>query len=142
MSVDLEDRAALRELAERYARAVDRRDYALAETLFCEDAELIGPGFQLVGRDRIVRSMRRIESYTCTQHFVHNQLVTLEGEHASAETYGLAVHLYERDGEPRKLDWGIRYQDRFARTEQGWRFARRELVVDWVHDVPLGTDPR
>ena len=33
---------------------------------------------------------------------------------------------------------GIRYQDRFRRgTDGAWRFARRELIVDWEQELPL-----
>ena len=51
----LADRLAIREVACRYARAVDRRDWALAATLFTDDAVLVGPRFELVGRDQILR---------------------------------------------------------------------------------------
>ena len=50
--------------------------------------------------------MRVIERYEATQHHVHNQLVTLDGGEAEVETYGVACHVYVRDGVKRKLDWG------------------------------------
>jgi uncharacterized protein (TIGR02246 family) len=127
----------LRELVYRYARAVDRRDYALARTLFTRDAKLIGPGFDISGCDAIADSMKAIEHYRSTLHCVHNQLVELHGEQADGETYCVASHVYERDGGLRKLDWGIRYQDVYAREDGVWRFARRELLVDWTQDLPL-----
>ena len=133
----LEDRFALRELAERYARAVDRRDWALAEQLFSAACVLVGPGYELLGRDGILAGLRRIERYDATQHSVHNQLVELAGERASAETYCTAHHLYERGGRRRKLSWGIRYQDRCVREGGVWRYERRELLLDWSQDLPL-----
>ena len=136
----VEDRLALRELAERYARAVDRRDWALAETLFTRDCVLVGPGYELVGRDAILAGLRRIDQFRATQHSVHNQLVEVDGERASGETYCTAHHVYERDGRPRMLDWGIRYQDRCVREGGAWRYARRELLLDWAQDLPLGTE--
>jgi hypothetical protein len=116
---------------------VDRRDWALAETLFADDARLVGPRFELVGRDAIVRGLRSVERYRATFHAVLNQLFEIDGDEASGETYCLASHLFERGGAPRKLDWGIRYQDRCRRTGRVWRFARRELIVDWEQDLPL-----
>jgi ketosteroid isomerase-like protein len=131
----LADRLAIRELAYRYARAVDRRDWALAATLFTEDAVLASPRFELVGAEKILRGLRSVERYRATFHAVHNQTLELAGDEASGETYCVANHFSERDGRPMRLDWGIRYQDRFRRGRDGvWRFSRRELIVDWEHE--------
>ena len=137
MSATLEDRLALRELADRYARAVDRRDWTLAATLFTEDCVLHGPGYELVGREKILAGLRLIDRYSATQHSVHNQLVEVDGDRASGETYCTAHHVYARDGRPHMLDWGIRYQDRCVRERGAWRYARRELLLDWAQDLPL-----
>ncbi len=137
MAASLEDRWELRELAYRYARAVDRRDWARAERLFTQDCVLVGPGYELVGRDGILAGLRRIDRFRATQHSVHNQLVEVTGDAATGETYCTAHHLYERDGRPHKLSWGIRYQDRFVREAGAWRYARRELLLDWAQDLPL-----
>ena len=137
MAASLEDRWLLRELAYRYARAVDRRDWELARELFTSDCVLVGPGYELVGRDGILAGLRRIGQFSATQHSVHNQLVEVRGDAASGETYCTAHHLYERDGVRRKLSWGIRYQDRCVRDAGSWRYAHRELLLDWAQDLPL-----
>ena len=134
---DLDDQLSIRELTYRYARMVDDRNYALADEIFVEDAELVGPGFQLQGRDEIRESLRSIEHYSATLHNVHNQLLEIRGDEAEGETYCVANHLHEVDGKPYKLDWGIRYRDRWRREPEGWRFARRELIVVWEQDLPL-----
>ena len=134
---EIADRLALRELVERYARAVDSRDYELAERLFLEDGELVGADFSLRGAAAIAKAMRRVERYVSTFHCIHNQLLELEPDQASGETTCTAHHVYEKDGERRKLAWGIRYQDRYQRSGDGWRFARRELQVQWTQDLPL-----
>ena len=137
MVASLEDRWLLRELADRYARAVDRRDWELAERLFTRDCVLVGPGYELVGRDGILAGLRQIDRFRATQHSVHNQLFELAGDRATGETYCTAHHLYERDGVRRKLSWGIRYQDRCVREAGLWRYERRELLLDWAQDLPL-----
>ena len=135
---EVADRAEIRDLACRYARAVDRRDWALAETLFTEDGVLKGARFELVGRAQVVRGLRSVERYRATFHAVHNQTLEIAGDDATGETYCVANHLLERDGRSFKLDWGIRYQDRYRRGANGsWRFARRELIVDWEQELPL-----
>jgi ketosteroid isomerase-like protein len=137
VSADLEDRSALRELAYRYARAVDRRDWELAGRLFTRECVLVGPGYELVGRDAILAGLRQIDRFSATQHSVHNQLVEIAGDRATGETYCTAHHLYDRDGVRRKLSWGIRYQDRCLREQTDWRYERRELLLDWAQDLPL-----
>ena len=134
----LADRLAIREVAYRYARAVDRRDWALAATLFTDDAVLASARFRLEGVEQILRGLRTVERYRATFHAVHNQTLELAGDKASGETYCVANHLFERDGRAWKLDWGIRYQDRYRRDAGGaWRIAHRELIVDWEHEQAL-----
>ena len=137
MSASIEDRLALQELSNRYARAVDRRDYAAFVALFAANGVLCGPGYALTAHAEIERGIRLIEQYEATQHCVHNQLVEVRGDAASGETYCVARHIYERDGVKRKLDMGVRYQDEYRRERGGWRFTRRELVLDWTQDLPL-----
>ena len=137
MSASIEDRLALQELSNRYARAVDRRDYAAFVALFAANGVLCGPGYALTAHVEIERGIRLIEQYETTQHCVHNQLVDVRGDAASGETYCVARHIYERDGMKRKLDMGVRYQDEYRREPSGWRFTRRELVLDWTQDLPL-----
>jgi ketosteroid isomerase-like protein len=127
-------------VAYRYARAVDRRDWTLAATLFTEDAVLKGARFELIGVQQILRGLATVERYRTTFHAVHNQTLELAGDEAAGETYCVANHLLERDGRSFKLDWGIRYQDHYRRGEGGvWRIARRELIVDWEQELPLST---
>jgi hypothetical protein len=84
--------------------------------------------------------MRGIEQFPVTLHSVHNQFVAIDGDEATGETYCVANHVLEKDGRPCKLDWGIRYQDRFRREPEGWRIARRELRVVWEQELPLKGD--
>ncbi|MBN3790502.1 nuclear transport factor 2 family protein [Burkholderia sp. Ac-20353] len=134
---DTNPRHALYELACRYAQAVDRRDWRQLAVLFTPDARLAGPGFAFDDRDAIVAGMVAIGRYEATQHQVHNQLVTLDGGEAAVETYGVACHVYVRDGVKRKLDWGLRYHDRCVFDGGTWRYAARTLLVDWAQDLPL-----
>jgi uncharacterized protein (TIGR02246 family) len=134
---EIADRIALRELVERYARIPDDRDYALVDQVFAPDATLVGPGFELSGRDAIRAAMRAIERYSATLHCVHNHLVEIRGDDAEGEAYCVANHLHEVEGRPYKLDWGIRYQDRYHREPEGWRILRRELRIVWEQNAPL-----
>ncbi|MEM5275474.1 nuclear transport factor 2 family protein [Cupriavidus taiwanensis] len=134
---ELEPKQAIHALTCRYAQAVDRRDFSTLAELFTADARLSGPGFHMEGPQAIAKGMAELGQYRATQHHVHQQLVDIHGDTATGETYCVANHVYQQDGVQRKLDWGIRYQDRFERLQGQWRIAARELVVDWTQDLPL-----
>lgn len=141
-STELEDRQALRDLVFLYSRIPDDRDYGLVDRVFTADATLIGPGFKCHGADQIREAMRGIEQFPVTLHSVHNQFVEIDGDEATGETYCIANHVLEKDGRPHKLDWGVRYQDRYRRESGGWRIAHRELRVVWEQELPLTGDPK
>lgn len=135
------DELAIRELAFRYARIVDRRVYDEIPEVFTPDCELSGVGFHMRGHAELDAGLRKIEMYSATQHCVHNQLTRVEGDRASGEFYCVAAHIHEREGIAYKLDMGIRYEDRYVRTAGGWRIAHRVLNLIWQQDLPLDLAP-
>ena len=127
------DEAALRRTAELYAQGADRRDKALWASILTEDCLLEAPGIELKGRAQIVGALDIMaQLYVSTQHRVHNQLVTIEGDRARGETYSVADHLSVADGRTTILTWAIRYQDRWQREAGRWLFSHRALVLDWT----------
>lgn len=132
------DRICIRDIAYLYATAVDRRDYELFESIVTENGKIYGPGFCLEGLDQIKNGIKAgIERYKITFHAVHNHVVTVEGDSGEGEIYCVASHIYESESGDRKLDWGIRYQDKYLRTAAGWRLQNRELILDWTQDLAL-----
>ncbi len=83
--------------------------------------------------------MAGLERYLGTTHLVGGQVLDIEddGEHASGETVCLAHHVYERDGVRRLLVMAVRYEDRYVREAGAWRFAERQLRLDWRDDRPM-----
>ena len=138
---------AIRELSCRYARTADRRDYATFREIFTEDGairvfrgdpETTEPYIVLEGRDAIATGMEGLEAWAKTQHQVANQLVEVDGDRATAETYCTAHHVTVGEGEPSNLTMAIRYQDRLVRREGRWWFEQRHLAVDWERVKGLG----
>jgi hypothetical protein len=127
------DEAALRKLAELYAQGADRRNKETWASIITADCVIEVPGIgKIAGRDQIVGSLDILEKlYFMTQHRVHNQLVTINGDTATGETYCVADHLSKADGKTKLLCWAIRYQDKFRREEGRWKFAARTLIIDW-----------
>lgn len=136
----IEDEWALLRLAYLYARAVDRREPDELAALFTEDGIIVRAGMPpWQGRDSIRGVPDRLDRlYQSTLHTVHNQTVAIEGDAAVGETYSIAYHLARpKDGRQTRLDWAIRYQDRFTRLDRSWLFTRRELIIDWTETIEL-----
>ena len=132
-----EDEAQIRDLANRYARMIDRRDWDQIPEVFTEDCELSGPGYSMKGHAELAGGLATIDQFQRTLHCVQNQISCLEGDSGTGEFYCVANHIYEKEGVAWKLDMGIRYDDHYLRTERGWRLSRRVLNLIWQQDLPL-----
>jgi ketosteroid isomerase-like protein len=126
---------AYRRLAALYAQAADRGTAEAMATLFAEDSVIVTPDATLQGSASISRipAMLR-DMFAATRHEILQQTIVPQGNNAwCGETYCNALHLLRAAGEgPRQvLVWAIRYQDEFRFADGDWRFARRELVLDW-----------
>jgi len=141
------DRLAIQDLVATYARCVDRRDFEVLETLFTRDARFamyygdpakVEAGLELRGILEIMKGMRAgLDTYRATTHFVGNQTVEINGEQAHAETYCLAHHLQETNGQWVDSVMSIRYADHCVRETDRWRFAERVIAVDWTEERPV-----
>jgi hypothetical protein len=132
-----EDELSIRDLANRYARMVDRRDWSEIPRVFTPDCELSGQGYLMRGHAELNAGLRKIDMFSATLHCVLNQVTCLDGDTGTGEFYCVANHIHERDGVQYKLDMGIRYEDRYVRTADGWRLAKRTLNLIWQQDLPL-----
>jgi hypothetical protein len=58
-------------------------------------------------------------------------------DRATGESYCIAHHLYEVDGQRTLMKAYTCYLDQFARQSDGsWLFAERKLMVDWTETRP------
>ena len=133
------DEWALRRLVYLYARGMDRNEPDVLRDIFTEDAIIESAVAVQTGIDEILGVPAMLaKMFASTMHTVHNQTVEIGEEGAHGETYGVAYQLKKpRDGKQERLDWGIRYQDKFVRAGSQWRFARRRLIVEWTQTVPV-----
>ena len=139
------DRLAIRELFDAYAHCADRRDAKGQMALFTPDTRFLvymdsrseQPTQELHGREALAPVFDNLNTYQATMHFNGQSTVVLDGDRATGESYCIAHHLYEADGQRTLMKAYIRYLDQFARQPDGsWLFAERTLMVDWTETRP------
>ena len=118
---ELVDREAIRELAVRYAAAVDGRDIDGLCDLFVDDAEVDRWG---TGSDALRRMFDDVlRSFTTSIHWVGNHLIDLDGDRATGQVYCRVEE--ERDGAWVVL--ALVYRDGYERRGRRWRFVSRDV---------------
>ena len=132
------DKDAIRDAVLRYCRGVDRLEPEMIRSAYHPDGydehgELHG------GRDEFIDALVPVlrDNYVSTSHTVANQLIELDGDRALSETYFVAVHVTESDGQQwQEIVFG-RYVDNFERREGDWRIAHRVCVIDSRNTQPV-----
>jgi hypothetical protein len=130
------DRLELRRLVDLYAKAVDTRDSEAYVALFLptgqfvmqrSDGDVVWDGPTQIIQNAVTFS--EPAPFARTFHFVANHLCEITGDTGTGETYCLAHHL-ALDG-ARMLVTHMIYRDEYARTDDGWKFARRTTEGLW-----------
>jgi uncharacterized protein (TIGR02246 family) len=139
------DQWEIRQLVERYANAADHADGEAAAALFTDDGELEvwldpaaeAPSSRRRGRPEIAAAISWVSRYRATQHVISNSVADINGDVASGSTHCTAHHVEPEGSGGHDRVLFIRYVDAFVRTHEGWRFARRDLRVQWISKQPV-----
>jgi ketosteroid isomerase-like protein len=126
----MDDRAAVIDTVNRYATALDSRDWALLDEVFTPDAVGDFGAGPLSGREALRDLVRRVVGGGGpSQHLLGNHRVEVDGDTArcvcqvrafSAGSGAAGGGSYELLGE---------YRDQLVRTPDGWRIARRDMTI-------------
>ena len=123
-------------LAIRYAQFVDDREFERMREIMVENFTQSGPGFAASSLDEFIANLQVLNNYSATFHLVGNQYGEWQNDLYRGETWSVASHIYEKDGQQRKLDMGIRYQDVIETDGTAFRYLSRDLVIVWTQDLP------
>ena len=144
------ERSALRDLMDRYTRALDRGIPELLETVFTPDAyfefnngQSGSPGGSAIwrGLEQIKIIPVGLKRYQSTTHFLGPQYMEIHGDSARMESYGIAHALRAREGSTEQaLLHGVRYIDDLEKIVGDWRIKNRIEILDW-HSVQAWTEP-
>ena len=130
-----EDRQDISEVLVRYATGIDRRDWPLFRTVFTDDCELdYGEIGAWSGVDAVTDFMEQVHAMAGhTLHRLSNQVITVDGDTATARTYIDAL-IMAADNTSGVNGIGF-YDDELVRTADGWRIARRRFTAVRVSQV-------
>jgi ketosteroid isomerase-like protein len=139
-STEQANRLAIRELVDAYARCADRRDAEGQKSLFTEDTHFVvymeGQGSEptqvLDGREALTPVFDALNNYQATMHFNGQSTIALDGGRATGVSYCIAHHLFTDDDGRKLMVAYLRYGDTFVKLDGAWRFAERNLYVDWT----------
>ena len=123
----LADRAAIEDLGARYNRSFDDLDVEAWCSTFTNDGMMSLDGRQWRGRAELAHLIDRIGFGMV--HVTANAVIAIDGDTATQECSLLLLER-SRDRTPVRLLTTGRYRDALVRTDQGWRFERREAVTD------------
>lgn len=138
------DREAIRDCLARYARAIDRRDFALMRNAYWQDA-MDEHGAVSRPVDAYIEWVSKLtESWVRTMHVLGQTLIQIEGAKAVSETYFSAFHL--RPNEKGKLHEEFiagRYLDVLEKREDEWRIYRRTVAYEFfkTSEEPFHPEP-
>ncbi len=129
---ELLGRSEIRQLAERYAVAVDAKDIDTIASLFVDDAQA---GTFGTGRDAVrLRFDHILRSFHCSMHLVANTVVDFDdADHAHGVVY-CRVH-HHRTEPDHWQDNAMAYFDAYEREDGVWRFRQRKVTTwyrQWV----------
>jgi ketosteroid isomerase-like protein len=130
--ISADDYSAIVQLIQRYAHAVDRRDWNAVHSCLEPDAVADYGAGPIVGSAAIVAEIERVESrFLATHHFLAAPLVTSEGTVVRASSYAIATHVSGSGGASTYFRVGSRYDDVLGRGGEGWRISRRSAEIFW-----------
>jgi 3-phenylpropionate/cinnamic acid dioxygenase small subunit len=136
-----ESHHAITSLMFRYADCVDSADFDGIGALFA-DATITNEGVpgEIAGSDAVKQlyvSTNRVhdDGTTRTRHLTSNLLVDIEEAAGTATGRSVFVVFQQTPTLPLQPIVSGRYRDRFHRSNRGWRFAQRHIIVDHVGDV-------
>jgi hypothetical protein len=136
--IDAGTAVALRDLVDRYADAVDRREAHGLVDLFAPDGILLvqadgGPVESEWAGAEVTLSLDALAGFHRTFHHVGGAVFEVTGEERATGRVHCLAHHYERTGNgPIDLVMMIRYHDTYARHGGVWRFSERRVAVEWT----------
>jgi len=130
MATTGDPRSEILAVIDRYATALDRRDWELLDQVFSEDLTFDAGEWVMKTRVDYVRTVRGyLDGCGPTQHLLGNYRIQLQESGATSQCYVRAFHRGLGELADTTYEMGGEYRDELQRTAQGWRIHHRILEV-------------
>jgi ketosteroid isomerase-like protein len=134
----LGDRAEISDVCRRVGWCMDRCAWDEMADLFTDEivldySSLTGVEATAVPRAEMIAAWRRNrEGLAATQHMISNQLVTVEGDTATATAMFQATQFLPNPHGGPLWRLGGEYHYRLLRSADGWRISALTMIVGWA----------
>ena len=140
MTDTISDRNDIIDLAVRYTWALDTKNVDDLRNVFAPDATAMLRGVECRGIDEIIaRIGGAIVRLDHTQHLVGNHQVTIDGDTGTHRCQLHSQHVRAGIDGGETFVVGGYYEDRVARTADGWRIVHRTMQQTWSAGNPAVT---
>lgn len=139
------DTCAIKQLIYQYADHIDRGDLRAVAAMFSRGRVIAtdkdGRETEFEGEEAVYRLMAAFtrlypdDGTPHTKHMTTNVMIELEADGQSASTQAYCIVFQALPDFPLQPVIGMRYHDRFEKTDEGWRFSRRRMEVDLLGDL-------
>lgn len=135
------DRAAISDVVNAYASAVDGRDWDRFRSLFFDsvfiDFRSFAPDlYRQLSLDELVTITQGLAAFDATQHLSTNHVHTIDGDRARCVSYMHAGHFLTHEGEAHACFLYGHYTYELQRVGTGWKIDRYGLQVTAQHGDP------
>ena len=139
MPLTADDRSEIINLAGRYSQSLDLRDSDGWRACFTDDAVMemelqelwiTGDALWSLASGASDKPGDRV-----SRHQPSNFVIDGDGDQATMKSYCTVVSAGSRDnpfGEPARITFQGRYEDRLRRVDGAWKIAHRKIITDWI----------
>lgn len=132
------DKEAIRDCLFKYCRGIDRADEALLRSAYWPDGTDNHGPYQGSAMGFVDWAMKVLPYIERGIHQIQNILIEFDSDGAWVESY-FSAYQRQMGSEQKMQQWDMkgRYIDRFVERDGEWRILNRNVVFDWVEEMPL-----
>ncbi|MCK0167259.1 nuclear transport factor 2 family protein [Jannaschia sp. S6380] len=127
------DHIAIVELSNQFENAFDEGDLDAHMATWADEISFTSPFGNYDDRDGyrdwVSGFMGQMAGMGGTRHLITNAVIAVDGDTARQTCYLVIVGRTMNEGGPAMMAT-VRFEDELVRTEGGWRFSSRELILD------------